>query len=129
MMNNMGLFSSDFRYKKNLSKEVEQEEERRSNETPKDFQEQKDLPMRSKRYIHEEHSETSSHGYVHSAISPKLQGYIGDFFMKRKKGGVSKKETLREYLEEYEAQSKEFKDDLNFQGFYKIKEGKGTKKE
>ena len=49
--------------------------------------------------------------------------------MKRKKQGVPKKETLREYLEEYEAQSKEFKDNLNFQGFCKIKESKVTKEE
>ena len=49
--------------------------------------------------------------------------------MKRKKGGVPEKETLREYLQAYEAQSKEFKDDLNFQGLYKIKERKLTKEE
>ena len=47
--------------------------------------------------------------------------------MKRKKGGVPKKETLGEYLREYEAQSKELKDNLNFQGFYKIKEDISTK--
>ena len=49
--------------------------------------------------------------------------------MKKKKGCVPKKETLREYLEEYEAHSKEFKHNLNFQGFCKIKERKFTKEE
>ena len=89
MMKNMDLFSSAFRSKKNLSKEVEKEEERRSSETPKEFQEQRDLPIRSTRSIHEENYESSSHGYVHSAISPKLQGSISNFFMDRKKEGVS----------------------------------------
>ena len=85
MMKNMSLLSSVFRSKKNLSKEVEQEEERRSSETPRKFQEQKDLSIRSTRSIHEEHSKSSSHGYVNSAISPKLQCSVCDFFMKRKK--------------------------------------------
>ena len=58
MMKNMGLFSSNFRSKKNLSKEVEQEEERRSSETPKEFQEQKDLLIRSTGSIDKEHSES-----------------------------------------------------------------------
>ena len=129
MMNNMSLLSSLFRSSKNLSKEVVQEEERRSSETPRKFQEQEDLPIRSTRYIHEENSKSSSYGYVHLAISPKLQQSISYFFMKRRKGGVPEKETLRKYLEEYEAQSKEFKDDLNFQGFCKIKEGKETNEE
>ena len=37
-------------------------------------------------------------------------------------GNVPKKETLGDYLQEYESQSKRFKDHLNFQGFWKIKE-------
>ena len=127
MMKKIILLSSLFRSSKNISKEVEQEEERRSSETPRAFQEQEDLPIRSIRSIHEENSKSSSHGYVHSAISPNFQHSISDFFMKRKKGGVTKKETLGEYLWEYEAQYKEFKDNLNFQGFCKIKEDRSTK--
>ena len=87
-MNKMILLSSLFISSKNLSKEVEQEEERRSSETPRKFQEKKDLLIRFARSIHEEHSKSSSHGYVHSAISPKLQGSINNFFMKRKKEGM-----------------------------------------
>ena len=64
---------------------------------------------------------------MNSSISPKLQRSVSDFFMKRKKGGVPKKETLGEYLWEYEAQYKEFKHKLNFQGFCKIKEDRSTK--
>ena len=90
MMNNMSLLSSFFISKKDLSKEVEQEEERISNETPRKFQGQKDRLIKSTRSIHEENSESSSHGYVHSSISPKLQHSICDFFMKRNKGGVPK---------------------------------------
>ena len=66
-----------------------QEEGRRSSEAPKEFQEREELLIRSTRSIHEENSESSSHGYVHSAISPKLQGSVSNFFMKRKKEGVS----------------------------------------
>ena len=45
-------------------------------------------------------------------------------FMKKKmeKGDVPKKETLGDYFQEYEAQSKGFKDHLKFQGFCKIEE-------
>ena len=41
---------------------------------------------------------------------------------RKEKGDVPKRETLGDYLQEYEAQSKEFKDHLNFQRFCKIKE-------
>ena len=85
MMKKMILLSSIFKSSKNLSKEVVQEDESRSSETPRKFQEQEDLPIRSTRYTHEEHSESSSHGYFHSAISPNLQCSVYDFFMKRKK--------------------------------------------
>ena len=77
-------------------------------------EEQEDPSIRSTRSIDEESYKSSSHGYVHSAISPNLQRSVSDFFMKRKKGGVPKKETLGEYLREYEAQSKELKHNLNF---------------
>ena len=92
-------------------------------------EEQEDPSTKSTRSIHEASYKSLSHGYVHSSISPNLQCSICDFFMKRKKGGLPKKETLREYLEEYEAQSKEFKDNLNFQGFCKVKEDRITKEE
>ena len=46
---------------------------------------------------------------------------------KKKKGDVPKKETLGDYLQEYEAQSKEFKYHLNFQGFCKVKEERSTR--
>ena len=81
----------------------------------------------STRFIQEEGSKSSSYGYEHLAISSYLPHYIRKFFMKRKKGEVLKKETLGEYLREYEAQSKEFKDNLKFHGFCKIKEDKSTK--
>ena len=61
-------------------------------------EEQEDPSTRSTRSIHEESSKSSSHGYVNSAISPNIQHSISDFFMKRKKGGVTKKDTLGEYL-------------------------------
>ena len=47
---------------------------------------------------------------------------------KKKKGDVPKKETLGDYLKEYEAQSKGFKYHLNFQGFCKIKEERSTRR-
>ena len=37
-------------------------------------------------------------------------------------GYVPKEETLGDYLQEYESQSKRFRYHLNFQGFFKIKE-------
>ena len=43
------------------------------------------------------------------------------------KGDVPKQETLGDYLQEYESQSKRFKDHLNFQGFFKIKEERSTR--
>ena len=48
--------------------------------------------------------------------------------MKRKKGYVPKKDTLGDYLQKYEAQSEEFKDHLNFQGFFQMKEEKRTRR-
>ena len=85
MMNNMGLFSSSFVSKKKLSNEAKQEEERISSETPRKFQEQKNLLNKSTRSIHEENYESSSHGYVHSAISSELQHFGSDSFMKGEK--------------------------------------------
>ena len=64
------------------------EERRSSSEAPKEFQKE-DLLFRSTRSVHEEHFESSSHGYVHSAISPKLQHFTSDSFMKGGKEGVS----------------------------------------
>ena len=90
-------------------------------------EEQEYPSTRSTVSIHEASSKSSSHGYVHSTISPNLQCSISDLFMKRNKGGVPKKETLGEYLQEYEAQYKELKDNLKFQGFSKIKEDGSTK--
>ena len=43
---------------------------------------------------------------------------------KKQKGYMPREETLGDYLQEYEAQSKGFKDHLNFQGFCKNKEGR-----
>ena len=43
------------------------------------------------------------------------------------KENIPKKETLGDYLQEYESQSKGFKDHLNFQGFCKIKEESSTR--
>lgn len=40
---------------------------------------------------------------------------------------VPKKETLDDYLQEYESQSKRFEDRLNFQGFSRIKEERSTR--
>ena len=44
------------------------------------------------------------------------------------KGDVPKKETLGDYLQEYESQYKRFKDHLKFQGFCNIKEERSTRK-
>ena len=46
---------------------------------------------------------------------------------KMEKGDVPKKETLGDYLQEYEAQYKGFKYHLNFQGFCNIKEERNTR--
>ena len=73
-MKKMSLISSIFKFNKNLPKEDVQEEKRSSSEAPKEFQKE-DLPIRSTRSMHEEHYESSSHGYVHSAISPKIQHF------------------------------------------------------
>ena len=43
------------------------------------------------------------------------------------KGVVPKKETLVDYLQEYESQYKRFKDHLNLQGFCRIKEERITR--
>ena len=74
--------------------------------------------------INEEISNSSSYGCEHSTTSSYLQSSIIHLFMtkKKKKGDVPKKETLGDYLQEYEAQSKGFKDHLNLQRFCKIKE-------
>ena len=80
-MNKVSLISSIFKFKKSLPKEDVQEEKRSSSEAPKEFQKE-DLPIRSTRSVHEEHSESSSHGYEHSAISSELQHFASDSFMK-----------------------------------------------
>ena len=80
-MKNMILISSILRSKKTLPKEDVQEENRSSSEAPKEFQKE-DLPIRSTRSMHEEHFESSSHGYVHSAISSELQNFASDSLMK-----------------------------------------------
>ena len=71
----------------------------------------------SARSIQEEDSKSSSYGYENSTMSSDLTHSINNLFMKRKKGDVPKRSTLGDYLQEYEAQSEEFKDYLNFQGF------------
>ena len=78
---------------------------------------------------HEGSPTTSYDGCEHSATSSDLQRSDSHFFMKKKKkeGDVPKRETLGDYLQEYEAQSKEFKGHLNFQGFFKIKEERRSK--
>ena len=87
-MKNINLISSIFRFKKSLPKEYVQEERRSSSEAPKEFQKE-DFPIRSTISVHEEHLESSSHGYVHSAISPELQHFSSDSFMKGGKEGVN----------------------------------------
>ena len=73
---------------------------------------------RSARSIHEESSNSSSYGCEHLATSSNLQCFISHLLMtKKKKGDVPERETLGDYLLEYEAQSKGFKDHLNFQWF------------
>ena len=37
-------------------------------------------------------------------------------------GETPKEETLGDYLQEYESQSRRFKENLNFQGFFQLKE-------
>ena len=63
-MDKMRLLSYLFISNNNLSKEVVQEAERRSNEAPKEFQGREDLQIRSARSVHEEHLESSSYGYA-----------------------------------------------------------------
>ena len=93
-MERMRLHSSLFRSKKNILKEVLQEAERRSSEAPREFQEREDLPVRSARSVHEEHSESSSYGYVHSSISPESHHFFSESFMKREREGVSLSDAL-----------------------------------
>ena len=83
-MKRMSLLSSIFR----SGREDVQEKERRSSENSGRFQRQEDLLIRSAISTHEDHFESSSQGYVHSAISPKLQHPISDSFMKREEEGV-----------------------------------------
>ena len=42
--------------------------------------------------------------------------------IEEEKGEAPKEETLGDYLQEYESQSRRFKEHLNFQGFFQIKE-------
>ena len=81
----------------------------------------------STRSIQEEDSKSSSFGYEHSTISSDIPHDISNFFMKRKKGDVPKGDTLGDYLQEYKDQSEEFKDHLNSQGFFQMKEEKSTR--
>ena len=80
----------------------------------------------STRFVHEEGSTSSYYGCEHSATPPYLQCFTRPMITKseKEKGAVPKKETLGDYLQEYESQSKRFTDHLNFQGFFKIKEDK-----
>ena len=48
--------------------------------------------------------------------------------MKRKNGDVPKRDTLGDYFQEYETQSEELKDHLNFQGFFQMKEERSTRR-
>ena len=82
----------------------------------------------SARSIQEEDSKSSSYGYEDSDISSDLPCSISNFFMKRKKGDMPKRDTLGDYLQEYEDQSEEFKDHLNFQGFFQMKEERSTRR-
>ena len=81
----------------------------------------------STRSIQEEGSKSSSYGYEHSAISSYIPCSIRNFFMKRKKGDMPKRDTLGDFLQGYEDQSKEFKDHLNFQRFFQTKEERRKK--
>ena len=80
----------------------------------------------STRFVHEE---ISSYGCDHSATPSNLQSFTRPMVIisEKEKGDVPKKETLGDYLQEYESQSKRFKDHLNFQGFCKIKEERSTR--
>ena len=61
------------------------------------------------RFAHEGGPTSSYDGCENSATSSDLQRSINHFFMKKRKkeGDVPKRETLGDYLQEYEAQSKE----------------------
>ena len=70
-------------------------------------------------FVHEESSSSSYYGYDNSATPSYLQRSTSHMFMasEMEKGDVPKKETLGDYLQEYESQSKRFKDHLSFQRF------------
>ena len=80
----------------------------------------------SRRFSHEESSNYLYYGCDHSTTPSYLQCSTIHIFMasEMEKGYVPKKETLGDYLQEYESQSKRFKYHLKFQGFFNIKEDK-----
>ena len=73
----------------------------------------------STRKVHEERSSSSYYGCEYSATPSYLKHSTRHMFLtnEMEKGDVPKRETLSDYLQDYESQSKEFKDHLNFQGF------------
>ena len=83
----------------------------------------------STRFGHEEIPSSSYYEYDHSAIPSNLKCSTSHMFMTKKmeRGDVLKKETLGDFLQEYESQTKRFKDHINFQEFLNIKEERRTK--
>ena len=75
----------------------------------------------SPRFLHD--------GCEHAATHHDSQHILMPSFTVRKmeEEDMPKKETLSDYLQEYESQSKRFKDHLKFQGFCKIKEERSTR--
>ena len=82
----------------------------------------------SKIFVHEESPSSPYYGCEHSATPSDLKHSTRPMFISSgmEEGNVPKKETLGDYLQEYESQSKRFKDHLNFQEFFKIREEKIT---
>ena len=84
----------------------------------------------STRFGNQQSSSSSYYGCEYSATQSDLKRPTSHMFMtnEMEKGDVPKRETLGDYLQEYESQSKRFKDHLNFQGFCKIKEERSTRR-
>lgn len=74
--------------------------------------------------VHEESFQFSHYGCDNSATPSYLQcGTVPKVIAREmEEEDVLKEETLGDYLQEYESQTQIFRDHLNFQGFFKIKE-------
>ena len=83
---------------------------RRDRESPKEFGFEANY-----RFSHDESEHVATHYDSQCSHMPRYT------MREIKEEKISNKETLRDYLQEYEPQTKRFKDHINFQEFCKIK--------